>query len=249
MSSSKKIIAVIPARLASSRLKQKLLLKLEDKTILQRTFEQVSSSKHVSEVHIATDSERIFEHAKTFTDNVAMTSEDHQSGTDRIAELAEKNHDWDIVINVQGDEPFINPEDIDKVAEVFLHDPLMEMASLYHEISMDDRSEFENPNNVKVVTDANDCALYFSRAPIPFVRDSLKDQKPQAKKHIGLYAYKRDTLLALTQLPNSKLEQLEKLEQLRALENGIKIKMLKSSSASLGIDTEEDFQQAKVLLG
>lgn len=271
------VTVVIPARLASTRLEAKLLKDLAGMTVLERTYRQASQAKHVSEVVIATDSDEIYKVAESFGAKVEMTSADHQSGTDRIAELAKKNSDWELIINVQGDEPFINPDDIDKVIEPFLHDPLLEMASLYHCIT--DADEINNPNNVKLVTDLNGLALYFSRSSIPFNRDKANQlqsfpdtrlassKEPEltgasmripenernavagssgvdCKKHIGLYAYKRDTLLRLSSLPQSELEKTEKLEQLRALENGIKIKMLEVASAPIGIDTESDYLKA-----
>lgn len=252
-----KAIAVIPARLASTRLEAKLLKDLHGKTVLQRTYEQATQAKYIDKVVIATDSDEIFQIAKGFGANVEMTSTEHQSGSDRIAELARKNSDWDLIVNVQGDEPFINPNDIDKAIEPFLVDPLLEMTSLYHVI--EDETEINNPNNVKVVTDLNGFALYFSRASIPYLRDQGSRLKAQGnnpqnleprthKKHIGLYAYRREVLLRLTKLPQSNLEKTEKLEQLRALENGIKIKMLEVKSAPIGIDTEEDYKKALELL-
>ena len=278
------IVAVIPARYASTRLAQKLLLDLDGKSVLQRTYEQASKAKLIAKVIIATDDERIYTHAQGFGAEVYMTSLEHQSGTDRIAELTLKNPEWQIIVNVQGDEPLINPNDIDKALEPFIHDPLCQMTSLYHEIS--DTKEINNPNNVKVVTDTNGNAMYFSRAAIPHDRDGQKStpqelrcgnfapdarlashenaeltktsmsssrdehnaadgQKSRiVKKHIGLYAYRRETLLLLAGLKQTQLEKAEKLEQLRALENGIKIKMLQVTSAPIGIDTEEDYQRA-----
>lgn len=250
---SMQVVVIIPARLASTRLEAKLLKDLAGKTVLQRTYEQASQAKLVDQVIIATDSDEIYKVAEGFAAKVEMTSTEHQSGSDRIAELSKKNSNWDIIVNVQGDEPFINPDDIDKAIEPFINDPLLEMTSLYHLIT--DPDEINNPNNVKVVTDLNGHALYFSRASIPHKRaqgsglkaqhDSAHSPQPTAsKKHIGLYAYRRDALLRLTSLPQSELEKTEKLEQLRALENGIKIKMLEVSSAPIGIDTEEDYQKA-----
>lgn len=243
-------VIVIPARFASTRLENKLLLDLGGKSVLEHTYNQACKAKLATKVIIATDDQRIFDHAKSFGAEVYMTSIDHISGTDRIAELANKNPDWEIIINVQGDEPFINPNDIDKAIEPFIHDPLASMVSLYHEIS--DINEINNPNNVKVVTDANSNALYFSRAAIPFDREKglgpdVELRPPQDdiyKKHIGLYAYRREILLLLASLPKTKLETREKLEQLRALENGIKIKMLKTINAPIGIDTKEDYERA-----
>jgi 3-deoxy-manno-octulosonate cytidylyltransferase (CMP-KDO synthetase) len=237
------IVIVIPARLASTRLERKLLLDLNGKSILETTYRQASKSKLADKVCVATDSQEIFDHVKSFQGDVFMTSDQHASGTDRIAELAQKAHDWRIVVNVQGDEPFINPDDIDKAIEVFLHDPLAQISSLYHQIEQLD--EINNPNNVKVVTNLNSEALYFSRLPIPYLRDPLNSASGLAyKKHIGLYAYRRDVLMALSQLPVSFLERQEKLEQLRALENGFRIKMLEVKSAPIGIDTLEDYKKA-----
>lgn len=220
------IVIVIPARLASTRLPGKLLLEIEGKSILQRTYEQARKSKHAQRIVIATDNDEIYQSAKSFGAEVHMTSSEHQSGSDRIAELARLNPDWQIIVNVQGDEPFINPSDIDKAIEAFIHDPLVQISSLFHKIN--DPEAIKNPNNVKVVTDQNSYALYFSRAEIPYVRDA--GQIITAKKHIGLYAYRREALLALTQMPQSPLELSEKLEQLRALENGMRIKMLEVKS-------------------
>lgn len=239
------IIAVIPARYASTRLECKLLLDLAGKSVLQRTYEQACKAKYLKQVIIATDDERIFDHARNFGAEVFMTSLEHKSGTDRIAELAKQHPSWQIIVNVQGDEPMINPNDIDKAIEPFLHDPLCQMTSLYHQIT--DLDEINNPNNVKVVINANSEAMYFSRRAIPY--DSLQSEtasslKPLAFKHIGLYAYRRDTLLQLAALPQSELEKTEKLEQLRALDNGITIKMLEVKSAPIGIDTIKDYQQA-----
>ena len=244
-----KTVAVIPSRYESSRLAGKPLLKLGDKTIIQLVYEQVSKAKYLDEVIIATDDQRIYEHVKSFNANVAMTSKEHKSGTDRIAELAEANHDWGIIVNVQGDEPFINPEDIDASLEPFLHDPELEMLSIYHYLN--DESEIKNPNNVKVVTDNNDFALYFSRSVIPCLRDAheYSTNSFRYKKHLGLYVYRRETLLRYSKLNESNLEVFEKLEQLRALENQIKIKMIEVKSQSIGIDTQADYEKALRIIG
>jgi 3-deoxy-manno-octulosonate cytidylyltransferase (CMP-KDO synthetase) len=242
---SRKTVAVIPSRYESSRLPGKPLLKLGEKTMIQLVYEQVAKAKHLDELVVATDDSRIYDHVLSFGGAVMMTSAEHQSGTDRIAELAEKNPHWDLIINVQGDEPFLDPADIDRTIHPFLLEPNLEMLSIYHEIT--DESEILNPNNVKVVTDINDYALYFSRSPIPCVRDR-SGMKLKAKKHLGLYVYKRDVLLTLAKLPQSELEKLEKLEQLRALENQIKIKMIKVKSAAIGIDTEADYLKALELI-
>jgi 3-deoxy-manno-octulosonate cytidylyltransferase (CMP-KDO synthetase) len=243
------VVAIIPARFASTRLAAKLLKDLAGKSVLERTYEQACKAKLITEVIIATDSEEIYQHATGFGARAEMTSPEHNSGSDRIAELARKNQAWDLIVNIQGDEPFINPGDIDKAIEPFIHDPLLEMTSLYHLIS--DPVEVDNPNNVKLVTDLNNTAMYFSRSRIPFERDNSStpsNDSTRYKKHIGLYAYRRDTLLRLTSLQQSELEKLEKLEQLRALENGIKIKMIEVKSSPIGIDTEEDYQRALELI-
>ncbi len=245
MSQPKQTVAVIPARYESTRLPRKLLLDLGGKSVLQRTYEQVLKSKHINKVVIAVDDQRLYDAAKSFGAEVYMTSPEHQSGTDRIAELARQNPDWNLIVNVQGDEPFIDPKDIDKAIEPFVADPLLEMSSLYHEIT--ELAEIESNANVKVVTDLNNHALYFSRAVIPYERDRiLRGDKVgiKYKKHIGLYAYRRDTLLALAALPVTELERSERLEQLRALENGIKIRMVQVQSAPIGIDTEADYNAA-----
>jgi len=246
-----KTTIVIPARYASTRLAAKLLRDLNGRSVLQRTYEQATQARLADEVWIATDSQEILEHAQSFGANVAMTRADHQSGTDRIAELALAHPDWSLIINVQGDEPFINPADIDKAIEPLTIDPLSQMSSLYHKLY--ELSEIKNPNNVKVVTDINNEALYFSREAVPHLRgvselelqELLKTKELSYQKHIGLYCYRRETLIQLSTLPQTKLEQKEKLEQLRALENGIKIKMIQVESAPIGIDTEEDLNKAK----
>jgi 3-deoxy-manno-octulosonate cytidylyltransferase (CMP-KDO synthetase) len=235
-----KTVIIIPARHASTRLPGKLLLDLGGKTILERVYDRASLASLADLVCIATDTDDIYQVAKKFCEHSYMTGLEHQSGTDRLAELASKNQDWELIINVQGDEPFINPEDIDRLIELFKHDPRMQMASLFHKIT--DPEEINNPNNVKVVTDINGCALYFSRAAIPFDRDA--SGVGSYKKHIGIYAYRRETLMMISNLPRTKLENLEKLEQLRALENGIKIKMLETNYKPIGIDTQEDYEKA-----
>ena len=236
-----KKVAVIPARLASTRLAKKLLLEIDGKSIVQHTFEKASKAKLLDEVWIATDSQELVDHCKTFTDKVALTSDQHQSGSDRVAEMAESNPDWDLLINVQGDEPFVSPEDIDKVVEPFMHDPKLEMASLFHYFDKN-QEDINNPSNVKVVTDLNNRALYFSRSPIPHPRN---DNEYRYKKHLGIYAYKRDTLLRYCSYERTDLEQKESLEQLRALANGIEILMIEAAHNSIGIDTAEDYELAK----
>ncbi|MCE2929688.1 MAG: 3-deoxy-manno-octulosonate cytidylyltransferase [Candidatus Caenarcaniphilales bacterium] len=236
-----KIIAVIPARLSSTRLAEKLLLEIDGKSIVQKVYEQAKQSKLVSDVVIATDAQKIFDHAKSFGAKVEMTSSAHQSGTDRIAELAARNPDWDIVINVQGDEPFMNPLDIDAAVEPMLHDPTINMTSIYFETT--DKAAMSNPSVVKLVTDNDNYAMYFSRALIPHDRDA--NNTITYKKHLGLYCYRRETVIMISNsIPKTNLEDYEKLEQLRALASGIKIKMVKAKASSIGIDTQEDYKNA-----
>lgn len=244
-----KKIVVIPARLESTRLPGKLLLDLHGKTVIQRVFEQCLKCKAVDDVFIATDSEEIAESAKNYTENILLTSKDHQSGTDRIAEAASKI-DCDIVINVQGDEPFIDPDLIDELVEAFGDTDVMVSAVQKLQFAKD----LVDPNVVKVTKDFDNYALYFSRSVVPFPRDLKFDWNPTEGtkvpegfdyfKHIGIYGYKKDFLLSYAGLQPSLLEQSEKLEQLRALENGYRIKLIETSVESLGIDTREDYEKA-----
>lgn len=240
-----KTVAVIPARLNSTRLAKKLLLEIDGKSIIQHTFEKAQGAKLLNEVWIATDSQELLEHCQKFTQQVCLTSSAHQSGSDRVAELAANNSDWDLVINVQGDEPFVSPADIDRVVEPFLHDPKLEMASLFYYFDKEpaySEAEIHNPSNVKVVTDLNNRALYFSRSAIPNPR---MDSAYRYKKHLGIYAYKRETLLRYCAYDRTDLEQKESLEQLRALANGIDILMVEANANSIGIDTQEDYELAQ----
>jgi len=230
-------IIVIPARLASSRLPNKILLDLGGKTIIQRVFEQCLLSD-ADEVFIATDSLKVKKACSVFTENIILTNKNHTSGTDRIAE-AIKEIDCNVVINVQGDEPFIHPELINQLLKTF-EDSSITMVSAMEQIS--DIKEIENPNNVKVVVDADRNALYFSRAKIPFNREQI--ESITYYKHIGIYGYTKEFLLKYSIMDESYLERIEKLEQLRVLENGYQIKMIITSLDSIGIDTEEDYRKA-----
>jgi 3-deoxy-manno-octulosonate cytidylyltransferase (CMP-KDO synthetase) len=242
----KKII-VIPARLSSTRLANKVLLFLNGKTVLQRVYEQCKKVKDV-EVYIATDSLKVKNSSLEYTKNVIMTSVEHKSGTDRITE-AIKSLDYETVINVQGDEPFINPSLICSLFQV-LEDEKVKVVTVCEKISTS--KELFDPNVVKVVKDINDNALYFSRSCIPFIRNKSElsiNEKNFFKtsnfyKHVGVYGYKKDFLKIYTSLNNSNLEQQEVLEQLRILESGFKIKVLETKFKSLGIDTEDDYQKA-----
>ena len=242
----KKVI-IIPARLDSSRLPKKVLLDLKGKTVLQRVYEQCLKVKNVDEVYIATDSLEIKEVCETFTNKVIITKSTHQSGTDRIGE-AISSIDCDIVINVQGDEPFIEPSLIEALVNSFSNSEIS-MASAMSKIN--NVKDLQNPNVVKVVTDLHNNALFFSRSLLPFPRD-IKEisianevlEKYQFFRHIGIYGYRKDFLLKFVNMEQSYLEKVEKLEQLRALENGFKIKMIEAESSLIGIDTQEDYEEA-----
>ena len=242
----KKVI-IIPARLDSSRLPKKVLLDLKGKTVIQRVYEQCLKVKNVDGVYIATDSIEIKEVCETFTDNVVITKSTHQSGTDRIGE-AISAIDCDIVINVQGDEPFIEPSLIEALVNSFSNSDIS-MSSAMSKIN--NVKDLQNTNVVKVVVDRQNNALFFSRSLIPFPRD-IKEisianeviEKSQFFRHIGIYGYRKDFLLHFVNLEQSYLEKVEKLEQLRALENGFKIKMIEAGSSLIGIDTQEDYEEA-----
>ena len=242
----KKVI-VIPARLDSSRLPKKVLLDLNGKTVLQRVYEQCLKVKNVDEVYIATDSLEIKKVCETFTNHVIITKSTHQSGTDRIGE-AISSIDCDIVINVQGDEPFIEPSLIEALVNSFSNSEIS-MSSAMSKIN--NVKDLQNSNVVKVVVDHHNNALFFSRSLLPFPRD-VKEisiakevlEKYQFFRHIGIYGYRKDFLLKFVNMEQSYLEKIEKLEQLRALENGFKIKMIEANSSLSGIDTQEDYEEA-----
>jgi len=242
----KKVI-IIPARLDSSRLPKKVLLDLKGKTVIQRVYEQCLKVKNVDGVYVATDSIEIKEVCETFTNNVIITKSTHKSGTDRIGE-AVSAIDCDIVINVQGDEPFIEPSLIEALVNSFSNSEIS-MSSAMSKIN--NVKDLQNTNVVKVVTDLHNNALFFSRSLIPFPRD-VKEissaneviEESQFFRHIGIYGYRKDFLLHFVNLKQSYLEKVEKLEQLRALENGFKIKMIEANSSLIGIDTQEDYEEA-----
>ena len=248
-----KKIVVIPARLNSTRLPNKVLLDLNGKSVVQRVYEQCKKAQSIDEVYIATDSQKVKEVCSSFTNNIILTDEKHQSGTDRIAE-AISDIDCDIIINVQGDEPFIEPSLIDKLANSFKNSDTI-MSSAMHKISKVE--ELKSPNVVKVTIDKNSNALYFSRSIIPHHRDEWEtllnhhiDIPVPLKfyRHLGIYGYTKDFLIKYSQMEQSYLERLEKLEQLRVLENGYKIKMIETNYNSIGIDTQEDYKMALSLL-
>ncbi len=206
--------------------------------MLQHVWERARQSKLLSEVIVATDDERIAQAARAFQASVRMTREDHPSGTDRVAEVAAES-DAGIIVNIQGDEPLIEPSAIDTAILALLDDPACEMGTLKKRIA--DPAEIDNPNVVKVVTSHNGYALYFSRSPIPFARGEV----PCYWKHVGLYVYRRNLLLGYSALRRGPLEEAEKLEQLRALENGIGIRVAETTYDTIGVDTPSDLAHAE----
>ncbi len=237
-----KILCVIPARYASTRLPGKPLADIAGKPMIRHVYERASQAKMPSEVLVATDHELVFEAVRAFGGNVVMTSSEHPTGTDRLAEVLAMRPDIDLVINVQGDEPLLEPAVIDMLAKAFIAAPELEMATLKTLMAQE---EYDNPNAVKVVTDLDDYALYFSRSVLPYCR--VKTGHP-VYKHIGVYAYRRDFLLHYAKLSPTPLEKTESLEQLRALENGYRIKVLTTDATFIGVDTPEDLAAVNTLL-
>lgn len=246
-----KFVGIIPARFQSTRFPGKSLADINGKSMIQRVYERVSRSHSLSHFTVATDDERIEEHVKSFGSNVIMTSVRHPTGTDRCYEAAEKIKssldlaNQDVVINIQGDEPFIHPEQIDTLAECFKNEET-QIATLVKELKSE--AELFSPHTAKVVINKDSQALYFSRSPIPFYRN--KEQKEWLSthrywKHIGIYAYRLQTLKQLVNLMQSPLEIVESLEQLRWLENGYKIKVAITDRESVCIDTPEDLERVK----
>lgn len=242
-----KFIGIIPARYASTRFSGKPLAMLGGKTVIQRVYEQVT---HVlDEAYVATDDERIFTAVEGFGGHAVMTRSDHQSGTDRIQEAAEKiGTDADVIINVQGDEPFIQPSQIETLCHLF-DNPQTQIGTLGKRF--ESMEAVGNPNSPKIVCDVNGYALYFSRSVIPFVRGKVPAEwlgHFPFLKHLGLYAYRREVLAQITKLPQSPLEKAESLEQLRWLQNGYRIKVGLTDVETVGIDTPEDLERAEAFL-
>lgn len=240
-----KIIAVIPARYASTRFPAKLMQDIGGKTVITRTYEAAVNTNLFDDVFVVTDSNLIFDEITTKGGKAIMSKKEHESGSDRIAEAVE-HLDVDIVVNVQGDEPFIDRQSLALLKDVFRQDAeqTIDVASLMREITVE--QEIENPNNVKVVVDQNGIALYFSRSVIPYPRE--KNVGVRYFQHIGIYAYRKQALLDFYNLPMKSLEAAEKLEQLRYLEFGKRIKMVETNHVSFGIDTPEDLERAKKML-
>lgn len=238
-----KILGIIPARYASTRFPGKPLVEINGKTMIQRVYEQACKANSLSKVIVATDDGRIATEVKAFGGEYVFTNPLHQSGTDRCAEAISHLPEFDAIINIQGDEPFIDPKQIDLLASCF-EDDTVELATLIKEINTEE--ELFNINIPKVVTNTNGEAVYFSRQTIPFIRNTETENwlsKHQFYKHIGIYGYKTNTLLAITKLPVSELEIAESLEQLRWIENGYKIQTKVTDIETLAIDTPEDLEK------
>ena len=235
------IVAVIPARYAATRFPGKLMQVLGHKPIIRHVYDNTVATDLFNDVFVVTDSDIIYKEIKEKGGKAIMSKKEHESGSDRIAEaVADMN--VDVIVNVQGDEPFIKKEPLQKLVRLF-DDPTTQVASLMRKIS---KEEAENPNNVKVATDGSGNALYFSRSIIPYQRD--EKTSGDYFLHVGVYAYKKDMLMTFTKWPQSSLEKIEKLEQLRYLENGIKIKMAETDYNNIAIDTPEDLEKAKLFL-
>ncbi len=255
----KLVTAIIPARYASTRLPGKLLLPINGKPLIIYTVEQALKSKLVSSVIVAADDRRIFEAVVSYGYRAVMTSADHRSGSDRVAEVAVGLLEGSIIVNVQGDEPTISPATIDAAVEAIIADPQCDIATTCERIDHSD--DVLSPDVVKVVTDSRGYALYFSRSPIPFPREAvsragslegaLKNEPKLVsdfRKHTGLYVYRREYLLEFCRMPQTFLETTEMLEQLRALENGAKIRVVEVGESSIGVDTAADLERVRRMI-
>jgi len=243
-----RVIGIIPARYASTRFPGKPLVDIAGKTMIQRVYEQASKAESLSKVVIATDDVRIADEVKRFGGEFIFTSSNHQSGTDRCAEVIETLTGYDIVINIQGDEPFIEPAQIELLTSCFTEEKV-QLATLIK--SIQSQESVYNPNSPKVVIDVNGRAMYFSRSPIPFIRNGepgVWTEKHQFYKHIGIYGYRTESLKAITKLPPSSLEIAESLEQLRWIENGFYIQTKVTDLETVAIDTPEDLLKLNNLL-
>lgn len=238
-----KTAIIIPARYGSSRLEGKPLIKVLDKPIIQWVWEKASKCENADMVIVATDDRRIYDAVKEFGGDVEMTSAEHKSGSDRIAEVALRHPEIDIIVNLQGDEPLISLDDINAVIKGVRDDRNADISTLVREIKNDE--EADNPNLVKCVFDINNYAMYFSRSKIPYERN-----KGESKiyGHLGIYGYRKDSLIKMTKLAQTNLERAESLEQLRALQSGMKIKIAITQNIPVGIDTIEDLEHFKELV-
>lgn len=243
-SPSLSVAVIIPARYASSRFPGKPLALLDGAPMIEHVYRRAAAARATTTTIVATDDERIRRAVEAFGGRVQMTRADHATGTDRLAEVA-RGLDCDVVVNVQGDEPLLDPRTIDDVVAPLAADPSLQMATVRRPI---DASDWHNPNIVKVVVDQQDHALYFSRAALPYARETASGVAEGAHRHIGLYAYRRTFLLTFASLPQTPLERAERLEQLRGLEHGYRIKAVETAFDSIGVDTPEDLERVRALL-
>ena len=244
MSKKQNVIGVIPARYGSSRFRGKVLAEIAGKPMIQWVYEQACKSRLLDQLIIAVDDERVLKCVEGFGGKAVMTEMDHQSGTDRIAEVVKKI-DTDIVVNIQGDQPLLDPKMIDETVQPLLEDSTLQMATLKIKIGEED---YLDPAVVKVVADENDFALYFSRSLIPYSRNKVA---VNVYEHVGLYVYRKDFLLIISEMPQSYLEKIEMLEQLRVLEKGYKIKVVETKSkhaAGISVDTPDDLARVEKLI-
>jgi 3-deoxy-manno-octulosonate cytidylyltransferase (CMP-KDO synthetase) len=242
-----KALGVIPARYASTRLPGKPLVPLAGKPMIERVWERVRRATSLSGVVVATDDERIVSAVRAFGGEAALTRSDHRSGTERVAEVAVAHKDIEIFVNVQGDEPLIEPAAIDQAVEAMREDAEVLVATLA--VPIGNPADIMDPNVVKTVLDFDGNGLYFSRAPIPWVRDRGGPVHARHLKHLGLYVYRREALLEFPTFPQGDLERVEQLEQLRWLENGYRIRVVETEHDSIGVDVPEDVARVEQLLG
>ncbi len=240
-----KVVAIIPARFGATRLNGKPLASIGGKPMIQRVYERAKGARLISEVTVATDDERILKAVKSFGGNAVMTGAEHRSGTDRVAEAA-SGTSAEIVVNVQGDEPLIEPGMIDDAVRPLIDSPDIHLCTLKTRIT--EEEEYRDPNVVKVVTGKDGFALYFSRSPIPYCSGPFKKNGLLPYKHVGLYVYRRDFLSKFSKLEPTALEKTENLEQLRALENGFRIKVVETSYNPISVDTPEDLERVRALV-
>jgi 3-deoxy-manno-octulosonate cytidylyltransferase (CMP-KDO synthetase) len=241
-----KVVIVIPARYGSTRLPGKPLVSLAGKTMIQRVFERAKQAKTAGRVIVATDDERIVKAVESFGGEARITRTEHRTGTERIAEVA-AHSDGEVFVNVQGDEPLLDPAAVDTAVNSLLEEPAAAIATVA--VLIRTPADIMDPNVVKTVLDFEDNALYFSRAPLPWVRDSAAKTHARHLKHLGLYVFQRDALLEYPTLPQGELERIEQLEQLRWLENGWKIRVAEVEHDAVSVDVPEDIAKVESLLG
>ncbi len=239
-----KVLGVIPARYGSTRFEGKALADILGKPMIQRVYERAIKASNINELTVATDDQRIFDAVLGFGGKVVMTAQ-HPTGTDRIAEVAQKT-DADIIVNIQGDEPLIEPAMIDEAIQPLLDDEKVDLSTLVHKMNSED--DYNNPNVVKVVVDRSGFAMYFSRSPIPYIKSGFSNRGTPIYRHVGLYVYRRYALLDFARTPPMPLETSEGLEQLRFLESGYRMKVVETQYRSIGVDTPSDLEKVKKII-